>query len=78
MASGDLKFREDVTGTLTGAQRTSLANLLNAPWPGVLSDLTDVRFFRNPDNTVGYRLEGERTAAPAQVPLGVRIVDRIP
>jgi hypothetical protein len=78
MASGDLTYEENVTGTLTAGQRTSLVGLVSQLWPGQLADLQQVTFIRNTDNTVSYSLLGTQTKAPGQVPIGCRITGRIP
>ncbi len=77
MASGDLKYMEQVAGVLTTQQRTDLVAIIAAIWPGALADLETVIFSRNPDNSVRYHLRGEQTKAPANVPLGVTITGRV-
>jgi hypothetical protein len=78
MASGDLTYEHQVTGTLTSPQRTSLGTLVAALWPGQLSNLNGVSFWRNEDGTVGYSLRGDHTVAPAALPLGVVVKARTP
>ncbi len=79
MASGDLKYEERVGPvTLSGADRTALGNVITNYWSGALADLTEAHFRRNPDNSVSLVLVGVQTKAPAQVPFGCRILDRVP
>lgn len=78
MASGDLTYEENVTGTLSVGQRTTLVSLLSQLWPGQMADLQQVTFHRNSDNSVSYSLHGSQTKAPALIPLGCRIIGRIP
>lgn len=78
MASGDLKYMESVSGTLTTAQRSDLITFLGTLWPGAITDLQAVSFVRNTDNTVRYQLTGEQTKAPSLVPIGAAITGRVP
>lgn len=79
MASGDLKFERSNTGTLTNPQRASLADILRQLWSGALTDLNQVTFHRNSDNTVTYSLHGEETATTlAALPVGCVVKSRVP
>lgn len=78
MASGDLKYEDEADGTLSPAQRTALANLIAGLWPGALTDLNLVTFYRAHTGGIGYSLKGEQTKAPRDVPLGCRITGRVP
>lgn len=78
MASGDLEYEAVVIGTLSGSQRTSLGTLVGALWSGSLSDLQQVNFTRNADNSVTYTLFGRATASAANLPLNVKVTGRVP
>lgn len=43
-------YKHKHTVTLTPAQKTSLITFLSAVWPGDANDVTQVTFYRDPEN----------------------------
>lgn len=78
MASGDLTYEHNASGTLTNQQRTDLGTLVAALWPGALVDLLSVTFARIDGGVVAYSLRGDRSVAPAVLPLPVTVKARLP